>query len=97
MEKEYLYNLKRFLNNYSKLENDFGIHSKMYRATTENITGFLSNYDLKDKRVLTAAGSGDQRLNAYLMGAKDVTCFDINPLTELQLELKELLPNQKLR
>jgi hypothetical protein len=89
MEKELLYNLERHINNYSRLENDFGTYSKMYRWTTENISGFLTNYDLKDKKILTVAGSGDQRLNAYLMGASKVTCFDINPLTELQLNLKD--------
>ena len=89
MEKEYLKTVKDYIENNGHLDNDFGSFSKIYSMTTENIYGFLSNYDLKDKKVLTVAGSGDQRLNAYLMGAKEVTCFDVNPLTLLHLDLKD--------
>ena len=51
---------------------------KLYCMTTENISGFLKKYDLKDKKVLTVAGSGDHRLNSFLMGASDVVSFDVN-------------------
>ena len=67
-------NIKGFLNS------DFKGYSRIYRLTTENISGFLNKYDLKDKKILTVAGSGDQRLNCYSLGAKEVTCFDVNPL-----------------
>lgn len=89
MTKEYLKELKNYLLKYGKLDPEFGPYSKMYSMTTENISGFLNNLDLKDKNVLTVAGSGDQRINAYMLGAKNVTCFDINPLTKLQLNLKD--------
>ena len=89
MEKEKLIEVKNYLEKYKVLGNYFRNFSKMYIMTTENINGFLNKYDLKDKSVLTVAGSGDQRLNSYLLGAKDVTCFDINPLTELHLKLKD--------
>ena len=72
-----------------KLSNDFGEFSKIYLMTTENIKGFLQQYDLQNKEILTVAGSGDQMLNAYLMGAKNVTCFDINPLAFFQVKLKK--------
>lgn len=64
-------------------------YAKMYAMTTENISGFINKYDLKNKKVLTVAGSGDQRYNCYLNGAKDVVCFDNNPLAELHIKLKD--------
>lgn len=89
MTKEQLDDVKRYLMIYKQLGNVFGNYSRLYTVTTENIYGFLSKYDLRNKSVLTVAGSGDQRLNALLMGAKEVTCFDINPVSELQLKLKD--------
>ena len=79
----------RYLKYMKSLSSSFGNYSKLYSFTTENIYGFLKNYDLNNKKVLTVAGSGDQRLNLLLMGASDVTCFDINPLSRMQLELKD--------
>lgn len=79
----------QILNKQRRLSIDFGEFSKIYMMTTENIKGFLENYSLEDKEVLTVAGSGDQMLNAYLMGAKNVTCFDINPLAFYQVNLKK--------
>ena len=69
--------------------NSFKGYAKMYAMTTENISGFLNKHDLKDKRVLTVAGSGDQRYNCYLRGAREVICFDNNPLAELNMRLKD--------
>lgn len=89
MNKEYLISAKKHLEKYGHLNPDFGTYSKIYSMTTENIYGFLKNYDLKNKKVLTVAASGDQRLNCYLLGASNVTCFDINPLAKLQLNLKD--------
>lgn len=62
---------------------------RMYLMTTENILEFLTQYDLKDKSVLSVAGSGDQMLNAYALGAESVTLFDINPLAFAQAKLKK--------
>lgn len=88
MTKKEIDDLKKYLEN-NTFTSYFGMFCKLYSMTTENIYGFLSKYDLRDKRILTVAGSGDQRLNAYLLGASDVTCFDINPLSELHMELKD--------
>lgn len=87
--EEYLKQVINYINNCGELCDNFGSFSKIYSMTTENIYGFLKNYDLKDKRVLTVSGSGDQRLNAYFLGAKNVTCFDINPLTKFHMEMKD--------
>lgn len=88
MTKEELKAIKDYLQN-NDLTNNFGMFGRVYSMTTENIYDFLNKYNLKDKKILTVAGSGDQRLNSYLLGARKVTCFDINPLTELHMELKD--------
>lgn len=82
-------NVDDILKSNKKLSINFGEFSKIYLMTTENIKGFLEHYNLHDKEVLTVAGSGDQMLNAYLLGAKNVTCFDINPLAFYQVKLKK--------
>lgn len=68
---------------------EFGSYSKIYLMTTENIREFLQCYSLQDSSILTVCGSGDQVLNSYLLGAKNVTCFDINPLAFYQVCLKK--------
>lgn len=89
MDLVQLRKVREYLEKYGALNNSFNDYSKLYIMTTENINGFLSRYDLKDKNILTVAGSGDQRLNTYLLGANNVDCFDINPITELHLKLKD--------
>lgn len=89
MTKSEVEKLIEYVNIKGYLNSDFKGYSRMYRMTTENISGFLNKMDLKDKKVLTVAGSGDQRLNCYNFGASDVTCFDVNPLCELHLKLKD--------
>lgn len=86
---EIINKVDRILKSEGKLSKDFGELSKIYLMTTENIKGFLEKYSPQDKEVLTVAGSGDKVLNAYLMGAKNVTCFDINPLAFYQVNLKK--------
>ena len=89
MDKDYLKQIKNYLIYTGRLSNTFGPYCKFYNMTTENIYGFLKNYDLNGKSILTVAGSGDQRLNAYLLGARNVTVFDSNPLTLLNMRLKD--------
>lgn len=70
------------------LSSEFGIYSKCYLHTTENIKNFLEFCSIEGKDVLTVAGSGDQLLNAYALGAKRVDVFDINILTQYTLDFK---------
>lgn len=86
---EIIQEVDNILNKYDLLSYEFGDFSKIYLMTTENIKDFLVKYDLYNKDVLTVAGSGDQMLNAFLMGARSVTCFDINPLAFYQVNLKK--------
>lgn len=78
----------KIIKSKTTLSNEFGEYSKVYHATTENIKGFLTQFDLTNKKVLTVQGSCDQLLNAYSLGADSVTCFDINPLSKNQANLK---------
>lgn len=61
----------------------------IYPFTTENIKGYMSNLDLKDKSILTVGSSADQVINSFLYGSKDITLFDINPFTKYYFELKK--------
>ena len=62
--------------------------SRIYTFTTENISGYLKYFDLKDKTLLTVGSSGDQILNAYFYGARDITLYDINPYAKYYIYLK---------
>ncbi len=59
MSMEYIEQVKNYINKAGTLSDRFGRFSKIYSMSTENIYGFLSNYELTDKKVLTVAGSGD--------------------------------------
>lgn len=64
---------------------------KIYPFTTESISGYITKMDIKDKMVLTLGSSCDQALNSLLLGAKDVTIFDINEQVKNFYELKRKL------
>mgnify|MGYP001118557352 CR=1 FL=1 len=87
--------IDHILNNNYELSRDFEKYGKIYLNTTENIAGILEGLDIKGKKVLSVAGSGDQVLNAFYHGAEEVSIFDINPLAAAQAELK-LVAAQKL-
>lgn len=71
---------------YSRKDDIFDM---LYPFTTENINGMFSHFDFKDKDCLSVLGSSDQVFDMYLKGAKSVTTFDINPLTEYLFYLKK--------
>lgn len=62
--------------------------SSIYLFTTENIAGYMKELDLTDKKIITVTGSSDHIINAILKGCKDITTFDINPLTKYYMDLK---------
>lgn len=61
---------------------------RVYSFTTENVSDYLRYFDCKDKSLLTIGSSGDQVLNAYYKGFKDLTLIDINPFSKFYLYLK---------
>lgn len=61
---------------------------KVYSFTTENISEYIKYFDLINKKLLTVGSSGDQILNAYYYGARDITLFDINEFSKYYIYLK---------
>lgn len=70
-------------------KHDFMSFKKMiYCFTTENISGYIDEFNLNNKSLLTVGSSGDQVLNAILRGCDDVTLLDLNPYAIYYLYLK---------
>lgn len=63
-------------------------YSRIYTFTTENISDYLKHFELKNKSLLTVGSSGDQVLNAFYHGARDITLYDINPYAKYYTYLK---------
>lgn len=63
-------------------------YSKIYTFTTENISGYIEHFDLFNKSLLTIGSSGDQILNSFYFGARDITLYDINPFAKYYIYLK---------
>lgn len=63
------------------------IFSAIYPMTTENLHGYYRYIDVFSK-VLCVGGSGDHALNCIYHGAKEVSMFDINPMTYFLFNLK---------
>lgn len=61
---------------------------KLYSFTTENIAGYINQFDFKNKKILTVAGSGDHILNVILKGGTTINAFDINRSALFYCELK---------
>jgi len=62
--------------------------SSIYPFTTENISGYINEFDLKNKSLLTVGSSSDQVFNAIINGCEDITLLDINPFTRYFYYLK---------
>lgn len=61
---------------------------QIYPFTTENISGYIKHFDLKDKSLMTVGSSGDQVINAYFNKCNDITVIDICPFTKFYFYLK---------
>ena len=62
--------------------------NSIYPFTTENIAGYMGDLDLNNKKIITVTGSADHIINAILKGSKEITTFDVNPLTKYYMDLK---------
>lgn len=75
--------------NFLKKSNQYRWNSPVYLFTNENIHDYLIQLDnLKNKKVLCVAGSGDHVFESILAGSKYIDCFDINYLQKHIIELK---------
>lgn len=61
---------------------------QIYPFTTENISGYINEFNLDNTSLLTVGSSCDQILNAILLGSIDITSLDINPFTKYYYYLK---------
>ncbi len=66
-------------------ENNF---YQIYPFATENISGYINEFELKNKSLLTVGSSGDQPINAILYGCQDISVLDVNPYTKFYYYLK---------
>lgn len=62
--------------------------SRIYSFATENVAGYIDYFDFDNKSLLTVGSSGDQVLNAFYNGARDITLFDINEYAKYYVYLK---------
>ncbi len=62
--------------------------NKIYPFATENISGYIKKFDLKDRSLFTVGSSADQALSANLAGANQITVHDICPLSKEYADLK---------
>lgn len=62
---------------------------KLYLMSTENLAGYLKNYNFKNKSILTTGSSADQIFNLISYGSLDIDHFDINPFVKYYYELKK--------
>ena len=70
--------------------NDNGlVFSQAYFVTNEDIDKYISKLNIKDKNVLTVAGSGDHIFYSALYGAKSIDAFDMNKMTYYIYELRK--------
>ena len=72
--------------NRNRLEDD--LFMRIYSFATENISGYMQYFNLKNKSLLTVGSSGDQIINAYNNGCKDITLLDVNPFAPYYVNLK---------
>lgn len=68
-------------------EYPFGEYNPVYLFTNERLDIILGNVNLSGK-LLSVNASGDQTLNAILLGARDVQMFDLNKFTKYFTSLK---------
>lgn len=80
-----LFNASAICEGQFKYLEDF---SKIYTFTTENISDYMKYFDFDGKNLLTVGSSGDQILNSFLCGARDITLYDINPYAKFYVYLK---------
>ena len=91
MSKEFNETLQKAMSMIKKEEFSYrqkGIFNWIYPFTTENISGYIDLFDLKNKSLLTVGSSGDQVINAAFYGCKDITVLDVCPFTKFYFYLK---------
>lgn len=60
----------------------------LYPFTTENIAGYINQFNLSNGNLLTVGSSGDQIINASLYDCQNIVCLDICPYAKFYTYLK---------
>jgi hypothetical protein len=71
-----------------KREMEMSKEAPIYIYATEGVSSYYSILKINNKKILTVCGSGDQVLNAYFFGAKEVVGFDLNKRSEFIARIK---------
>lgn len=79
--------------NWKKFEKELKTHpmaeiAPMYIYATEMVSDYYQKLKIRNKKILTICGSGDQVLDAMALGAKKVVGFDLNKWSEYIARLK---------
>lgn len=61
----------------------------IYPFTTENISGYIKNFDLENKSLLTVGSSADQVINSAYFNCNNQTVIDICPFSKYYFYLKK--------
>ena len=59
---------------------DCNNYDSVYFSTNEHLDDIFSNFNFKNKKVLSVIGSGDQAFHFYNAGVKKLDLFDVNKL-----------------
>lgn len=71
--------------------NNSNSFNQVFPFATESVSGYLSSLDLDGKDLLTVGSSCDQAFNALVLGARNITIFDINPYVYQYYKIKKNL------
>lgn len=67
------------------------VFQEVYPFTTENISEYFQRLPIKKNKVFTVGSSLDQAFNCLLLGARQITVYDMNANTEEFYNLKKEL------
>lgn len=74
---------------YVREYNDRRGFAHIYPFTTENISGYISEFELENRSLLTVGSSSDQLINASIFNCKSYSVIDICPYTKFYFYLKK--------
>lgn len=75
-------------NNVYNGDKFYNFYHYIYPFTTENISGYIDLFNLRDKSLMCVGSSGDQVINAIGSGCTDISVVDINPFCRYYYYLK---------
>ncbi len=84
-----LENIKKLYQQESQEYNGFQSFDTAYLFTNENIADYIK--DVKNKKILSIASSGDHYLCCLLNGATNIDLFDINYFSKIIIKLKRAI------